>query len=218
MRLFKSMVLFLGVAACVQLGAQNELRLYRETNGKRISLVEYSVSRDAKEVIVRSSGGGVANEIHWMPGIGTVSWRETDELLDNDQYSERTGDIIHMKGRFRGKEAERSVRVDSAPWYQIFGPIINDLLPPDLKEKEFWAFNPENFTVHKLLVRRMGTELLPFRGSQIEADKIHFSPAGALAMFWGADFWYGKQDGVWLYSRLPETRGVTVTELEEPGN
>jgi hypothetical protein len=214
---FRSAALVVALAVCVRLEAQNEVRQYRETHGSRVSFIEYSVSRIAQEVVVRSSGGGVANEIHWVPGTGTVSWRERDAGLDNDLYAERTGDIIRMKGRLRGRQTEREVRVDAAPWYQIFGPIMSDLLPLGVTAKEFWTFNPENFTLHKMLVRRVGAEVLSFRGSRIKAEKIHFSPAGLLAAFWGADFWYRKLDGVWLYSRLPESRGVTISELEEPG-
>lgn len=94
---------------------------------------------------------------------------------------------------------------------------MNDLLPPGMAEREFWVIDSEDFTPHKMLVLRAGAEILPFRGSRIETEKIHFSPAGALAPFWGADFWYRQRDAVWLYSRLPENGGVTVDELEEPG-
>jgi hypothetical protein len=207
----------LAAAVCVGAVAQDEIRQYRETYGGRVSIVEYSVNRTAKEIAVRSSGGGVANEILWIPGIGTISWREKDAGLDNDLYAERTGDIIRMKGRLRGRETQREIRIDPLPWYQIFGPLIGDLLPPGLMEKEFWTINPENFTAHKMLVRRVGAEGLPFRGTRIDVEKIHFSPAGLLAALWGADFWYRQRDGAWLYSRLPDNGGVTVNELEEPG-
>jgi hypothetical protein len=215
--IFRGTMLVLALASAVGLEAQNELRQYTETHGSRVSRVEYSVSRTAKEVIARSTGGAVANEIAWIPGTGTVSWREKDTLLDNDLQAERAGNIIRMKGRLRGRETQREVRVDSAPWYQIFGPIITDLLPPGIAEREFWVINPEDFAAHKMLVRRAGAEIIPFRGSRIETNRIHFSPAGMLAAFWGADFWYRQRDGAWLYSRLPESGGVTVNELEEPG-
>jgi hypothetical protein len=175
------------------------------------------VSRTAQEVVARSTGGGVANEIHWVPGTGTVSWREKDAGLDNDLYAERTGDIIRMKGRLRGRQTEREVRVDAAPWYQIFGPIMSDLLPPAVAQREFWVINPEDFTAHKMLVRRAGAESISFRNTLVPTDRIHFSPAGVLAAFWGADFWYRQRDGAWLYSRLPESGGITVNELEDPG-
>ncbi len=207
---FRSALFILAFTICVTLDAQTELRHYRETHGSRVSIVQYSVIRTGQEIIARSSDGTGTDEIHWMPGTGTVSWRETDAQLDNDISAERTGNLIHIKGRFRGKEIQREVRVDSAPWYQIFGPIMSDLLPPDLAAREFWVINPDDLTPHKMLVRREGAETLPFRGSRIEANKIHFSPAGTFAAFWGADFWYRQGDGAWVYSRLPENGGVTV--------
>jgi hypothetical protein len=213
----RSAVFILSVAVCVRLGAQNELRQYKETHGSRVSLVEYAVSRTETEISVRSSGNGATDEMQWVPGNGTVSWREKDTVLDNDMLAERTGDIIRIKGRVRGQESDREVHIDGAPWYQIFGPIVYDLLPPGMAEREFWVIDSTDFTAHKMLVRRAGAEILSLRGSRIETEKIHFSPAGALAPFWGADFWYRQRDAAWLYSRLPENGGVTVDELEEPG-
>jgi hypothetical protein len=65
-------------------------------------------------------------------------------------------------------------------------------------------------------VKRAGTERITIRGSAVETFKIHFSPAGALSPFWGADFWYRQSDGTYVSSRLPENGGITVTTIEDP--
>jgi hypothetical protein len=70
----------------------------------------------------------------------------------------------------------------------------------------------EAFT-DKMLVRRAGTERIEVNGVTSLAERIHFSPAGALAPFWGADFWYRVSDGAWIYSKLPEDGGNTVTAI-----
>ena len=62
----------------------------------------------------------------------------------------------------------------------------------------------------------MGTERITLGGVMLDTFKIHFSPAGALAPFWGADFWYRQSDGLYVFSRLPEHGGITVTTIEDP--
>ena len=210
-------VAFLASVACASLDAQIEKRHYRETNGSRVSAVEYTVNRAGGQINLRSTGGTTDDEIQWAPGTGTILWKETNGRVGTDLTGERKGDMIHVTGRLRGKEIDKEIHVDGAPWYQIFGPIVNDLLPADVQQREFWVVNPDDLAPHKMLVRRAGAELLAFRGSRIETNKIHFSPAGMLAGFWGADFWYRQQDGEWIYSRLPEDGGMTINELQEPG-
>ena len=112
--------------------------------------------------------------------------------------------MIRVAGRLKGKEVTRELRVDTAPWYQIFGPCIADLLSPDPVRKEFWVVSPDDLSTHKMLARQTGTERREVAGVQVDTFKVHFSPAGALAPFWGADFWYRPSDSAWLLSRLPE--------------
>ncbi len=74
--------------------------------------------------------------------------------------------------------------------------------------------DPADLAAHKMQVRRAGMERITVGGQAVDAEKIHFSPAGALAPFWGADFWYRRSDHLYISSRLPEHGGVTVTTIE----
>ena len=56
---------------------------------------------------------------------------------------------------------------------------------------------------------------ITIRGAAVDTFKIHFSPAGALAPFWGADIWYRASDGAYVSSRLPENGGTTLTTIED---
>ncbi len=214
---FLAVLTCLAGIACVSLDAQVEKSLYRETHGSRVSMVVYTVNRAVGQIDLQSTGGTTDDEIQWAPGMGTTLWKEKDYRVGTDLVAERKGDVIHIAGRLRGEEVERDIGVDGSPWYQILGPIVGDLLPADAAEREFWVVNPDDLAPHKMLVRRAGAEFLSFRGSRIETNKIHFSPAGVLARFWGADFWYRQQDGEWIYSRLPEDGGMTINELQESG-
>jgi len=119
----------------------------------------------------------------------------------------RTGNVIHVTGTLKNKKVERDVKVDPAPWYQVFGPLLQDLLPEGSPQTDFWVVNPDDLSAHKMQVKRAGSERITIRGAAVDTFKIHFSPAGALAPFWGADFWYRASDGAYVSSRLRKMAG-----------
>ena len=93
-----------------------------------------------------------------------------------------------------------------------------ELLPQGEEQREFWVMNPDDISAHKMLVRRAGRERITVNGVAVDAEKIHLSPAGALALFWGADFWYRPSDALYVLSRMPEQGSMTVATIEGPGN
>jgi len=202
------------VALCgVPLCAEEGVLHYMQAHGAASAAMQVEVSRGPDALTVKSEAGGRSEEAVWVPGRGTTSWRLTDPTSGSDLHAERTGDKIRVTGRLKGREVSRELRVDAAPWYQIFGPGIADLLSPDAARMEFWVVNPDDLATHKMMARQAGMERREVAGVQMDTFKIHFSPAGALAPFWGADFWYRPSDSAWLFSRLPENGGVTTTTI-----
>ena len=190
-------------------------RTYTETRGSAVTTVQYRVSRDGAAIVVSSVDPTSTEEIRWTPGIGTTEWKVTEPAKGNDFQARRTGGLIHVTGTAKGRAVDRQVRVDGAPWYQVFGPIMDELLPAGAAQVEFWVVDPSDFALHRMQVRRAGTERLSIRGTTVDTAKIHFSPAGALAPFWGADFWYRLSDGLWVTSRLPDQGVMTVSTVQE---
>ena len=214
--------------ALAGLDAQESVRRYTETHGKKTSSVEYRVTRDGGDLAVSSSGGDTTDTILWRSGTangagagadigtGTYDWQTSDPAAGTVLHGRRDGDVIHVTGTLKKKPVDKDVRVDGAPWYQVFGPLIEELLPPGVAVREFWVLDPGDLAAHKMQVKRAGAERITIKGTTLDTAKIHFSPAGALAPFWGADFWYRGSDGVYVSSRLPENGGVTVTMIEDP--
>jgi hypothetical protein len=200
----------------VSLGAQETARRYVETRGKKVAVIEYRVARAADEASASTTGGDTTSSVRWRREIGTYDWEMADPAAGSDLHGRRTGDVIHVTGTLKGKPVERDVRVDGAPWYQVFGPLLGDLLPEGTAQQEFWVVDPGDLAPHKMQVKRAGAERVMIKGIAVDAARIHFSPAGALAPFWGADFWYRQSDGMYVSSSLPESGGVTVTTIEDP--
>ncbi len=143
-----------------------------------------------------------------------MTWQQVIPSIGNNLSGRRSGNVITLTGTLGGKQVSRELSIDGAPWYQIFGPAMADLLPPGVDRREFWVVNPADLSAHKMMVRRAGAESINLKGGKVAAERVHFSPAGALAPFWGADFWYRASDALWVFSRLPEDGGLTVTTVE----
>ena len=203
-------------AARVGLDAQETARRYTETHGQKVVTVEYRVTRAAEDATAGSTGGDTTELVRWHRGAGTVLWQMTDPAAGSVLQGERNGNVIHVTGTLKNRKVERDVRVDGAPWYQVFGPLREELLPTGIDQKEFWVVDPGNLAPHKMQVKRTGTERITIKGLAIDAARVHFSPAGALAPFWGADYWYRHSDGMYISSRLPENGGITLTTIEDP--
>ena len=178
--------------------------------------LSYQLSQDGAAWVLTSTGADSQESIRWLASSGTVDWQVTDRADGSDLHGQRWGDVIRVTGTLKGHPVDRQVKVDPAPWYQLFGPLLDQLLPAGEAQREFWVVDPADLSPHKMQVRRAGTERLTLHGAAVEAAKVHFSPAGALAPFWGADFWYRLSDGLYVSSRLPEHGGVTVTTIEDP--
>jgi hypothetical protein len=207
-------LLFLSSAAF--LGAQDVSRHYTEVHGQQVSSVEYRIRPTGNnDREVSSIGAASTDTIRWRPGVGTYDWQLADPKAGTSLHGVRSGDVIHVTGTLKNRSVDREVKVDSAPWYQVFGPLLQEILPDGAAQKEFWVVNPDDLSAHKMQVKRAGTDRLTIRGAAVDTYKIHFSPAGALAPFWGADFWYRQSDSAYVSSRLPENGGLTVTTIEE---
>jgi len=206
-----TLLVLLGAARAL---AEEAGRRYVETHGDRRQVVVYGIVPSAGGFVVSSISATSTEVGRWVSGTGLVTWQQKRPAEGTDLSGARSGSVIRFTGTWRGKPVTRDVGIDGAPWYQIFGPGMADLLPAGADRQEFWVVNPDDLTPHKMLVRRWGRQSIDVNGQSVSAERIHFSPAGALAPFWGADFWYREADMAWVYSRLPEGGGVTVTTIE----
>jgi hypothetical protein len=194
--------------------AEESQRRYVETHGERTQVVQYGVVRSADGLLISSVDPRSTETGRWVTGTGLVTWQQVIPSIGNNLSGRRSGNVITLTGTLGGKQVFHELRVDNAPWYQIFGPAMADLLPPDAERQEFWVVSPVDLSVHKMMVRRAGRESIDLKGVKVPAERIHFSPAGVLAPLWGADFWYRASDALWIFSRLPEDGGITVSTIE----
>lgn len=206
-------VLFLA-AGLVTAGSTS--RRYTEVHPGASIPVEYSVAVDGEALRVSAIDADLTNTLLWSRAVGTFSWRWKSLAKKTDLDGERTGDVIRIHGTLAGKPVSREIRVDGTPWYQIWGPVLDELLPGLQGQREFWVVNPDDASAHKMLVKRGEAETITLGGTLVDAIRIHFSPAGALAPFWGADYWLRARDSVYVYSRLPEPGNLTVTTIGDP--
>ena len=94
-----------------------------------------------------------------------------DPAVGSDLHGRQAGDVIHVTGTLKGKAVERDVRVDSAPWYQVFGPLLDELLPEGAAQQEFWVVDPGDLAPHKMQVKRAGPERVTIKGIAVDTSQ-----------------------------------------------
>ncbi|HET6451104.1 MAG TPA: hypothetical protein VFI08_07315 [Spirochaetia bacterium] len=207
---------FLLACGALALGAQPSISRYTQTRGATAATLEYRLAAGEDSFTLSASTPVSQESIMWRVGTGTADWSLVNDSDHTELHGTRTGTTIQVTGTLKGRAVSKVLKVDTAPWYQLFGPLLDQLLPAGTSVQEFWVLDPVDLSVHRMQVKRAGTEQLTLHGHTVPAQKVHFSPAGALAPFWGADFWYRQSDGLYVSSRLPEKGGVTMMTLEDP--
>ncbi len=162
---------------------------------------------------MRSAADRVKEELYFVPGKGTLLWRKIGSHPGTNLRAQRTGDTIRITGTLKGVRVDKQLQIDSSPWYQILGPCISDLLPPTMESVEFWALDPDELAVHKMLALRLGTERREIHHVLIDTFKVHFAPMGLAGAFWGADFWFRISDSAYVLSKMPDNGGLTETAI-----
>jgi hypothetical protein len=189
---------------------------YLEHRGSTTYVIEYRFTPHPDGIEISAEGDNRIDTIRWLNGTGVVFWYSRSKRAERDVKAERSGDSIKLEGTLKGKSVQKTFRLDSAPWFQILGTNIAELLPQGKESKEFWIINPTDLEAHKMEAKRTMGQEIEVGGKKIETFKVHFDAAGPLSAFWGTDFWYRNSDSVFVYSRLPELEGTTITELENP--
>ena len=206
--------LLLIIAANPQLAAEQGAWRYSESFGQNTAWIEYSVVRTPQRVVVRSAADRVKEELEFVPGKGTLWWTKIGSHPGTNLRAQRTGDTIRITGTLKSAKVDKLLHIDSAPWYQILGPCIGDLLPQKMQSIEFWALDPDELAVHKMLAIRQAGERKEVHHVLIDTFKVHFAPMGIAGAFWGADFWFRISDSAYILSKMPDNGGLTETAID----
>ena len=151
------------------------------------------------------------------PSIGTEQWALRDDKSDHDFVAKREGDLIRIRGTFRGKPVDKEVDIDDDVWFNKLDHGLSAFAVSDRQEISFWVLKLlSDLDPIKMTAEKEGVERIKVGGKSYEAVKVklvldHF----ILSKLWSAQCWYRTSDGLFLrYQGANGRPGTPVTTID----
>ncbi len=149
----------------------------------------------------------------------TLKWKIKNRNK-HDISAERKGDSLYISGIRNGKPYEKTVTIDSRPWYQPLSFSLGSFLDSGRSKTTFWTIRADTIEAIALQVVKMGEETITVCNRSMTAWKIEVRPDGILSPFWHGSYWFRKEDNLFLRYRsvhgLPGTEETVVELIREP--
>jgi hypothetical protein len=193
-----------------RLAAEGTLVL-REREAGREKTVRVSVQPAPGGAVLESRDGDGWSETAWADAsLFALRMEVSDPAAETGFIAERRGESIRVAGRIRGRQVDRSCRIDNAPWLCLvelcLGRRMLDAAAPPFA---FWVLDAATGEPHKLSAQRAGREMLDTPRGPVEAVRVRFTVAGVSPLFWNASWWFRASDGLFLRYEMP--RGMPGT-------
>lgn len=223
----KSAYLFYGILLLLLLGCPRqsaaeviEQHRYQRSFGTRISTMAWQRFAGEPERIVSEIGSEI-DETEMDDNLATRTWQVRDTEKQTNLRIERQGGRLILKGTFKGEAIEDVKRIDGDPWIQTMSISFRPFLDSEDRQIRFWCVRPDTLDVYKLRAEKKGVEELRIQGQLVETQKLELRLTGLAAPFWKANYWFRKEDHLFLRYKgpggLPGTPNIEV-ELSSPLN
>lgn len=144
----------------------------------------------------------------------TRRWSLTNPAEDTTVQARRDGNRIVLKGRFHGRQVDKELSIDEAPWFQSLSTSLRSFLATPGESIEFWTLRPDKLTAHKVRATKKGLETLTLGERQIEAYKVEVCLTGLGALLGRGRYWFRASDRLLLHYRGPGgLPGIPVTTI-----
>ncbi|MFZ0254289.1 MAG: hypothetical protein WAN46_01275 [Gammaproteobacteria bacterium] len=205
----------LGILGPFSVGLAAEERTYIETTGDETTHFSWTLEQaNSVTVTVREENKLYVNHCDSLGTTFQWSYRGAD----SDIVASRSGNIIELRGKFRGEEVHTRHEIDSVPWYQTLAYALPRLVEPDETPLVFWTIRPDNLKLIKMQASWEGTERVAVNGKKLQAHRIRIRPDGFLSKLWHADYWFRVPDGLFVrYEGVhgPPGHPKTVIQYQE---
>lgn len=145
-----------------------------------------------------SRGNGGA-EYRLSADDGTLAFDLRQESTRSRYRCERQGDELRFKGVFKGKEMDKRVGIDAAPFF--FSPTIGlqGFARSGKPKADFWVVD-RGLDPRRMTATREGEENLKLGERELRAIRVRWTPSGLLSPFFSQTVWLRAEDGLYLTS------------------
>lgn len=111
----------------------------------------------------------------------------------------RKENVLTISGIINGKKIEKSVEIDSSPWYQTVHDFSTFALTVEEgKSMKYWVVRPADAKVVKMKAENIAA------ADRINCKRVKVNPSGIYASFWKAHYTYRESDGLFIEYRAPQ--------------
>jgi hypothetical protein len=196
----------------------DEFYHFRKVTGEYIENTSWHLRKGDSLVLTYSSPGEHHVTMTSMR-YDTIRWTVLNKDEQTDLMAQRYDDIIVIKGRFKGQPIEKTLTIDSGPWYQATSLSLRDLIASDDTERIFWTIRYDTLTAHRIRAVKQSQETVQMVGNQLSLIHIRLTLPGMLAPLWKSNYWFSLPDGVFFRfegpSGPPGMPKTTVTRVAD---
>jgi hypothetical protein len=146
--------------------------------------------------------------------LATREWAYVDPKEKIDLKAVRTGNRIELQGTSKGRTVKKTYTIDGKPWLQYFPFGLEEFAVSRATYIEYWALSPDLLECALMSATKTCIEKITSLGREQSAVKTRISLAGALSVFWGADFWLSAENGHYLKFLGTNGPGTPETTIE----
>lgn len=152
--------------------------------GDKISKVTYDGKMEGGTLKYVFDHGSLKYYMSFDGKFETIEWKISDPANGTDFKAVKKGDTIVLKGKFNGKDIDRTDNLDGQPWYQQMGISAGHVLNGGTVK--FYCLRPTDLNGFFMTATEMGE--VTYKGKKVH--RVKAAPAGIAAKFWSCDYYY----------------------------
>jgi len=215
---FAMLGLFFLFTAAATFGSSIEEHHYLKQTGSRAISFDWHL-RSGEDLKLTTTLGDERDVTRMRTDFSTQEWSVADPSTETAIDVIREENKLVFSGIFKGKGYNRTISIDSFPWYQALSLSLRQFVNDNLKHLEFWSIRPDTLDIHRLQVNRVAEEVLELEGAEYQIIKLKIQLTGLKAPFWSCYYWLRKSDGLFLRYEGPSGPPgwpLTTVELVNP--
>jgi hypothetical protein len=189
---------------------------YRQIAGTKVDTVFRSVTSSPDGIVITfKDDTNMTSKAICDNNLHIRSWHFECKETGYNVTGERNADTIKITGK-KGTTTpfEKSLVIDSLPWYQAMEFSLLSFLTHGGASCNFWILRPTDMKAFKMVATRKNKETVIVNGRSEQAIKVTLSPHGLLGRFWHITYWFNTNDYSFLKSSMPGG-STTITEAIE---
>lgn len=169
---------------------------------------KYDLSRLATESVVvhttnKDGAAWATEECTLQDNLSLTAWHYLRPEDDTDLNAVLEDGNIVLKGKFRGKNVDKSLHLGEGLWYQLGEMNLSAFVKSDLEEMCYYSIGTGNnrgaMTLGEFAAKKVAEETLEVHGRNVDCIRVEV----VLTMFafaWTGLYWYDKETGVFIKS------------------